>query len=119
MPKIQHLCCALTGCKFDLHNTNLLESAFRKAIEFAGGHIRGKIIIEEFPNGGSTGHATLEESNADWHTYQEYKILIVDILTCGNECNPRDVINKLAVYAECDKIIDVPNQKYESEVLCA
>lgn len=120
LPNTNHMCCALIDCKFNLHNTDMLESAFCKAIKFAGGHIKGRILIEKFPNGGSTGHATLEESNADWHTYQEHNnILIVDILTCGNECNPKDIINKLRIYLGCLKVADVPIQKYESEVLCA
>ena len=100
-------CRTIVGCKIDIHNLKNMLHFFRQSIEEAGGHILGEIEYRVFSNGGITAVAILKESSANFHTYQERNNSVaIDVFTCGNECNPLNIIRLFAKYLGTENISD-------------
>jgi len=86
-----------------LDNTTGLEKLSRKIIEKSNMTLFN-IATKHFKPQGITLLAIIGESHFSIHTYPELKGCIIDILTCGNEGDPRKGIEFLKKYLDPEEV---------------
>jgi S-adenosylmethionine decarboxylase len=70
--------------KMSLDDLELMESAFRRAVDAAGATLLHIHMHHFTPNGGISGVAVLAESHISVHTWPERGYAAFDVFMCGN-----------------------------------
>jgi S-adenosylmethionine decarboxylase len=52
----------------------------------------------QFEPQGETGAFILSESHLTWHSFPEHKYISIDCYTCGKVCDPKKVLEILAMH---------------------
>jgi S-adenosylmethionine decarboxylase len=86
-----HLILDLWGCT-GLDDEELIERAFRKAIEVSGATLLHIHLHRFQPSGGISGVAVLAESHISIHTWPERGYAALDLFMCG-DANPHKAIS--------------------------
>ena len=73
----------------DFYNVEFLDGnkmmeMIEEAVKYAKMHETGR-AYHEFDNGSSSGIIMVEESHLSFHTWVEYREVVLDIFSCGDE----------------------------------
>ena len=77
-----------------LNNKELLEQTLKEGIEQSGATLCS-MQTKVFEPSGITSLALLSESHASLHTYPDEQALFFDAFTCGTECQPQKIAERM------------------------
>lgn len=84
----KHVAADLNGCNFEqLNDVEFLTEVLIHAAQLAGATVL-KTISHQFEPQGVTVLILLEESHISAHTAPEKGFAYIDLLTCGDQCDP-------------------------------
>ena len=87
----QHILVDLYECPSDLLNdAEMIEAALKEAASTAGATILNSMFHRFSPHG-VTGVLVIKESHVAIHTWPEFGFAAVDLFTCGDNIDPRQV----------------------------
>ncbi len=90
-----HIVGELYGVKAEmLNDKELLEKTLKEGILLSGATLCS-LQTKVFEPSGITSLALLSESHASFHTYPDYNALFFDAFTCGTECQPQKIADRL------------------------
>jgi S-adenosylmethionine decarboxylase len=95
----RHLLIELWDCSPKINDEDVVAAAIREGVGEIGATLLN-LYVHAFSPQGVTAVATLAESHLALHSWPEHGYLAADVFTCGDQVNPRSLVDVLKKWFE-------------------